>query len=142
MNNNSTPEIIVSACLAGLNCRFDCRSKERSEVVALVQAGKAIPVCPEQMGGLSTPRDPSEQIDGRIKTNKNMDVTDSYMLGAQEALKLAKLFGIKKAILKSRSPMCGVHQVYDGTFSGKLIEGKGILSKLLHEEGFELREID
>lgn len=142
MNKKPSPEIIVSACLAGLNCRFDCRSQERSEVVALVQAGKAIPVCPEQMGGLSTPRDPSEQIDGRIKTNKNRDVTDSYKLGAQEALKVAKLFGIKKAILKSRSPMCGVHQVYDGTFSGKLVEGRGVLSELLHQEGFELKEID
>lgn len=142
MNNNTLPEVIVSACLAGLNCRFDCRSQERSEVVALVQAGKAIPICPEQMGGLSTPRDPSEQINGRIKTNKNIDVTDSYKLGAQEALKVANLFGIKKAILKSKSPMCGVHHIYDGTFSGKLIKGKGILSELLHDEGFELEEID
>ena len=142
MKLKSSPEIIVSACLAGLNCRFDCRSQERAEVVALVQEGLAIPVCPEQMGGLSTPRDPSEQKDGRIKTNKNIDVTDSYKLGAEEALKVAKLLGIKKAILKSRSPMCGVHQIYDGTFSGNLIKGRGVLSELLYQEGFELKEID
>ncbi len=134
---------IVSACLAGVHCRFDCASKERADIVEMVRRGEAIPVCPEQMGGLTTPRPPAEhQTDGKVRSNLGEDVTDAYEFGAQEAVKMALLVGAKTAYLKSKSPMCGVGEIYDGSFSGKLIKGDGTFAKLLRKLGIDLRKID
>lgn len=122
---------IVSACLIGINCRYDGKSKSCKKLIDLAKKREVIPVCPETLGGLSTPRIPAEQKHGKIITRDGKDVTENYMKGAEEGLKIAQLFNIKEAILKSRSPSCGSGKIYDGTFSGKLIKGDGVFAKLL-----------
>lgn len=126
---------IVSSCLAGVNCRYNGKSYENELVIDLVKKGEAIPLCPEQLGYLSTPRDPSEIIlaNGvkKVLTNKGLDVTKEFKLGAEKLLDVAKCLNINKCILKSKSPSCGCGLIYDGTFSGKLIEGNGITTDLL-----------
>ncbi|EQC50288.1 PF04463 family protein [Bacteriovorax sp. BSW11_IV] len=133
---------IVSACLAGVECRFDCQSKERQFIIDLVKEGKAIPVCPEQMGGLTTPRDPSEIQGDKVLSNKGKDVTAQFNKGAQEALKMALLTGADEAYLKSKSPMCGCDEIYDGSFSGAITNGDGIFTKLLKEHGIKVNSVD
>lgn len=97
-----------------------------------------IPICPEQLGGLPTPRPASEIIGDKVINNEGTDVTSNYQKGAEEALKIAKLLGIKKALLKAKSPSCGNGKIYDGTFSGTLIDGDGITTKLLKENNIEV----
>lgn len=138
----STEKILVSACLVGINCRYDCKSKTNPLIVDLLNQGLALPVCPEQLGGLSTPRSPAEIVGDKVITAEGIDVSASYEEGAQEALKLAQAQGIKKAILKSKSPMCGKDLIYDGQFSGSLTSGHGILTKLLLANGFEVDSSD
>lgn len=133
---------IVSACLAGFHCRYDCAHQERESVRLMVEKGKAIAVCPEQMGGLSTPRTPSEIIGDKVISKTGQDVTHAYEKGAQEALKMAQLVGATEAYLKSRSPMCGSGTIYDGTFSGTLTSGDGVLTKLLKENNIKVISID
>ena len=133
---------IVSACLAGLHCRFDCASKEREKIKFMVENGEAIAVCPEQMGGLPTPRNPAEITGDRVFSKTGDDVTTQYQNGAQEALKMAQMVGATEAYLKSKSPMCGLNLIYDGTFSGKLIEGDGILVKLLKKNNIKVISVD
>jgi len=123
--------IIVSACLAGINCRWDGKARPCQKVIDLVKQGKAIPVCPEQLGGLTTPRTPAEQRANAVYTKDGIDVTFQFETGAEETLKIAKLVGCNCAILKSNSPSCGSGKVYDGTFSGTLIDGFGVTAKLL-----------
>ena len=129
--------ILVSACLAGYRCRYDGKICPDEAIVDLVKKGEAIPVCPEMMGGLPCPRIPSERTaDGtRVVTREGGDVTEAFSLGAEEALRLARLYGCEKAILKARSPSCGCGQVYDGTFSGTLRPGDGVTAQLLRENG-------
>jgi uncharacterized protein YbbK (DUF523 family) len=122
---------IVSACLAGIKCRYDGTAKPNKKVIDLIKKGKAIPICPEQLGGLSTPRIPAETKNGRIVRKDGKDITAYFIKGAKEALKIAKMAGCKEAILKSKSPSCGVDYIYDGSFSGKLKKGDGIFTKLL-----------
>lgn len=133
---------IVSACLVGVNCRYDGKNNLDKRILELVKKGEAILVCPEQLGGLTTPRDPSEIVheDGiiKVKSIKNKDVTDNFERGAMEVLKLAKEIGAEKAILKSKSPSCGCGTIYDGTFSRKLIQGNGVTAKLLIKNGIEV----
>ena len=131
--------VLVSACLAGFNCRYNGGSHEEARIVQLVKEGKALPVCPEQLGGLTTPRDPVEIAkDGRVLTAKGEDVTKQFILGAEETLRLCQLYGCKVAILKSLSPSCGSGQIYDGTFKKVIIEGDGLTAKLLKENGIRV----
>lgn len=129
---------LVSACLAGVNCKYNGKNNLVEEIKKLAKEGKAVLVCPEQLGGLPTPRLPSEIKNGRVINVKGEDVTEEFYKGAYETLKIAKLYGIKTAILKSKSPSCGKHKVYDGTFSGRLINGEGITAKLLKENGIDV----
>ena len=124
---------IVSACLAGRKCRWDGKSAANPEIVALVKKGLALAVCPEELGGLPTPRPRAEQRGKRFFTEHGLDITWQLTLGAKEALRIAKLNKCKEAILKSKSPSCGAGKVYDGTFSGKLVEGDGVFAKMLKE---------
>lgn len=133
---------IVSACLAGVHCRYDCKSQSRTEIQEMVQNGEAIPVCPEQLGGLSTPRPPAEKVGNKVLTKSGQDVTAQYQSGANEALKIAQLCGASEALLKSKSPMCGCGKIYDGTFTGNLTEGDGVLTKLLKANNIKVVEID
>ena len=136
--------IIVSACLAGYRCRYDGKIVPDEEIVALLQSGGAIPVCPEMMGGLPCPRVPAERTeDGlRVVTREGKDVTEAFTSGAKEALRMAKLYGCEKAILKAKSPSCGCGQIYDGTFSGTLREGDGVTAELFKENGITVQVKD
>ena len=127
--------ILVSACLLGCPCRYDGKSKPNDAVLALMEHHTLIPICPEQMGGLATPRVPAERKDGGVFTERGGDVTEQYRRGAEEALRLARLYGCKYAILKERSPSCGSGQIYDGRFSRRLIEGDGGTAQLLKAHG-------
>jgi len=129
---------IVSACLAGINCRWDGESRPCQKVVDLVKQGKAIPVCPEQLGGVTTPRTPAEQKDEKVFTKTGEDVTSQFEKGAEEALKIALLSNCDEAIIKSKSPSCGCGKVYDGTFSGKLIDGDGVFAKILKKNNIKV----
>ena len=129
--------IIVSACLAGYRCRYDGKTVPNEEIVALIKRGEAIPACPEMLGGLPCPRVPSERsADGtRVIAREGGDVTEAFRIGAEETLRLARLYGCDRAILKARSPSCGCGLIYDGTFSGTLREGDGVAAALLRENG-------
>lgn len=133
---------IVSACLAGVHCRFDCQAKTRNEIADLVTRGEALPVCPEQLGGLPTPRKPAERIGDKVIAIDGSDVTQEYVNGAQEALRIAQLCGTTEALLKSKSPMCGTDRIYDGTFSGTTTSGDGVFAELLKKHGIKVTEID
>jgi len=131
--------LLVSACLAGIPCRWNGEAKSSPEIVDLVKKGKAIPVCPEQLGGLSTPREPAELRDGRVYSKSGADVTAQFSAGAEISLAMARRFGCDGAILKARSPSCGCGQVYDGTFSGRLIAGNGVTAQRLIDAGLAVR---
>ena len=133
-----TYEFAVSACLCGFPCRYDGKSKPDERIKALYEEGRALPVCPEKLGGLTTPRTPCEIIDGKVISSDGEDRTNEYLLGSQRVLELCKKHGIKKAILKQNSPSCGSTHIYDGTFSGTLIEGEGCLTALLRKNGIEV----
>ena len=130
--------ILVSACLLGVSCRYDGKSKPNENVIALKDRYNIIPVCPEIMGGLPTPRKASEIQGCQVVMGDGTNVTKEYQKGAEEVLRLCRLFGCKRAVLKEKSPSCGCGKVYDGTFSGKLIDGNGITAKLLMENGIEV----
>ncbi len=129
---------IVSACLAGLNVRHDAKNKANEKVIALVKDGKAIAVCPEQLAGFSTPRETMELREGRVFTKSGKDVTEKMQKGAEETLKIAKRVGATEAIFKAKSPSCGKGLVYDGSFSGKLVEGNGLVTDFLEKNGLKV----
>ena len=130
--------ILVSACLLGVACRYDGKRKPNEAVIALKEKYNPIPVCPEIMGGLPTPRLPSE-IRGETDIMENgEDVTDKYSKGAEETLRLARLFGCGKAVLKEKSPSCGSGRIYDGTFSKTLTEGNGVTAGMLLANGIRV----
>lgn len=132
---------VVSACLAGISCRYDARGAADEKVVELVKSGNAVPVCPEQLGGLPTPRPCCELKDGRVITTNGVDVTENFIRGAEEALKIAKMCGADEALLKGGSPSCGCEQIYDGTFSGKKIPGEGIFAAILKAHGIKVKSV-
>lgn len=129
---------ICSACLLGVKCRYDGKSKRNGKVVSLFGKDFLIPICPEQLGGLPTPREAAEQKGKKVYTKSGKDVSRAFNGGAREVLKIAKLFGAKEAILKQRSPSCGYGQIYDGTFSGKIVRGNGVTASLLKKNGIKI----
>ena len=135
-------KVIVSACLLGVDCKYDGGNNRCQRVLDFVKDHEVIPVCPEQMGGLSTPRPPAEIRDGKVINAEGVSVDEEFRRGAEAALRLALDEGAELAILQPRSPSCGCHQVYDGTFSRTLIPGRGIFAKMLADNGIEIREAD
>jgi uncharacterized protein YbbK (DUF523 family) len=130
--------ILISACLLGAACRYDgCSKPLDSQIVEkFKQSYHLIPVCPEIMGGLPTPRIPAEIMsDGRVLRQDGADVTENYLRGARETLRLAEIFQCKNAVLKERSPSCGTGKIYDGTFTKSLTDGNGIAADLLIKSG-------
>ena len=127
--------LLISACLLGCRCRYDGASKPQPWLAALAERHELVPVCPEQMGGLATPRLPAERQGDRVVTKEGADVTAQYRRGAEEALRLCRLFDCQAALLKERSPSCGCGSVYDGTFTGALTAGDGVTAELLRAEG-------
>ena len=143
--------IIVSACLLGENCKYSGGNNKSENVIKYLEDKEYILVCPEQLGGLSTPRNPSEIItygnkDGndvlsgctKVLSNKGIDVTKNFIQGAEETLKIAKEHNAKTAILKAGSPSCGYKKIYDGTFLGNKIQGMGVTAAILNKENIAL----
>lgn len=130
--------ILVSACLLGAACKYSGGDNLCPQVAAMAQDHALISVCPEQLGGLPTPRTPAERQGDRVVTRDGRDVTEAYLRGAQEALKLAKLFGCDTAILKARSPSCGARAIYDGSFTGTVVPGDGVTAELLQASGIRV----
>jgi len=132
--------VLVSACLLGVNCRYNGVPKGDGAVKKLLNREDItlVPVCPEQLGGLPTPRTPSERKEEKVVSSEGEDRTVAFMRGAQETLRLAKLYGCEAAILKERSPSCGNKEVYDGSFSGTLVPGEGVTAELLQKNGIKV----
>ena len=128
-------KLLISACLLGLRCRYDGESKADPRWEELARYCTLIPVCPEQLGGLATPRPPAERCGDRVLTAEGTDVTAQYRRGAEEALKLYDLADCRGAILKERSPSCGCGTIHDGTFSGGMTAGDGVTAELLKRRG-------
>lgn len=130
-------KLLVSACLLGVNCRYNAEPKALPDdlLSRLLERHTVVPVCPEQLGGLTTPREPSERQGARVVMRSGRDVTAAYARGAQEALRLARQFGCTAAVLKERSPSCGHGEIYDGTFTGTRTAGDGVTAALLLENG-------
>ncbi len=127
---------LVSACLVGVKCRYDGTNVPDETLQELFESGQAFPVCPELLGGLPCPRECCEIIqtdnkNRRVISKSNKDFTSEFEQGATQTLELCKTLGITAAILKSKSPSCGYGQIYDGSFSGNLIEGNGLAAELL-----------
>ena len=131
--------ILISACLAGVPFRMDGCSKPCPALAELALQGRAVLVCPEVLGGLPTPRIPSERLaDGRVVNAIGEDVTAQFRLGAQRALQICRDRGCTRAVLKARSPSCGTGMIYDGSFSKRLVAGNGVFAQLLQAEGIEV----
>lgn len=135
-------EYLISACLCGEHTRYDGKSSLFPKLKKMVEEGKAIICCPEILGGLTIPRLPCEIKDGKVINIESEDKTWQFVDGAEKVLKIAQKYGIKKAILKEKSPSCGSNYVYDGTFSKTLIPGEGITVKLLRQNGIEVISSD
>ena len=132
------PRALVSACLLGVRCRYDGGSQRCPGIDRLMEHMELIPVCPEQLGGLPTPRTPSERRDGRVFARDGRDVTDAFLRGAEETCRLAALYGARFAVLKQRSPSCGSSAVYDGSFTGRTVSGSGVTAQRLRQAGLEV----
>lgn len=127
--------ILVSACLLGINCKYDGGNNLKEELKELADLHNLVPFCPEVYGGLATPRIPSERLGEKVVNKEGSDVTENFVRGAMEALRIALLFDCKYAILKGKSPSCGSNKIYDGTFTGTLTDGDGITAELLKKHG-------
>jgi len=141
MENNCKEKILVSSCLLGLNCKYNGGNNYSKEIDEFLKDYDVIPICPEIMGGLPTPRVPSERIEDKVITKDGRDVTEQYKKGAEETLFLAQKYHVKKALLKLKSPSCGSGKIYDGTFSRTLIDGDGVTAELLKNNGVEVLSI-
>lgn len=130
--------VLISACLLGVKCRYDGKDNVIDEIIKHINDINFIPVCPEQLGGLTTPRTPAEIIGKEVVTRDKIIVTDNYIKGAIETLYIAILYDCKVAILKERSPSCGYGYIYDGSFSHKLKEGNGVCADLLFKNGIKI----
>ena len=127
--------LLVSACLLGIDCRYDGGNCYKEEILELRNYFNFIPICPEQLGGLKTPRMPGEIKGNKVISKIDEDYSDNYSKGANNALKIALMNNCKYALLKQKSPSCGNGKIYDGSFSGKIIEGDGKTTELLKENG-------
>lgn len=141
----SMEKILISACLIGDNTKYDGKNNLHPKISYLLAKYELVPFCPEVEGGLPTPRQPSERQGDRVKTSNGKDVTNNYLKGAEKAYNLCLALDIKIAVLKEYSPSCGVHKIYDGSFSHKLISKSGMASEYLKIKGIRViseNEID
>ncbi|WP_302289111.1 DUF523 domain-containing protein [Phascolarctobacterium succinatutens] len=130
-------KILVSACLLGKNCKYNGGNNLNQSVLDFIEGHEVIGVCPEQLGGLSTPRLPAEMVEGIVTNKEGISVDNEFRKGAQEALAVALENKVDLAILQSRSPSCGVKEIYDGSFSGKKVKGQGVFARLLTKYGIK-----
>lgn len=135
-------KMIVSACLLGENCKYN-GGNNFSEILAdFLKGHEVIPVCPEVMGGLPIPREPAEIVNGVVQTKTERSVDEAFRRGAQMALDIALAQGVELAILQSRSPSCGSKEIYDGSFTGTKIKGRGIFAQVLVDNGIHILDIE
>jgi len=135
---NKKENVLISACFMGAGCRYDGKSIHLDRLDELKEKYNLIPICPELLGGLGTPRRPAEKVGDKVINKEGQDVTTYFQRGAEKALKIAKMYDCKYAILKEKSPSCGIGKIYDGTFSGTLVEGNGITAELLMKNGISV----
>ena len=135
-------KILVSACLLGKNCKYNGGNNLNLSVLDFIEGHEVIGICPEQLGGLSTPRLPAEIVAGVVTNKEGISVDAEFRKGAQEALAAALENKVDLAILQSRSPSCGVKEIYDGSFSGKKIKGQGVFAKLLSAHGIKVLDAE
>lgn len=135
-------KILVSACLLGENCKYNGGNNYDAAVAAFVEGGEVLPVCPEMMAGLGCPRVPMEIVGGVLINREGVNVDAAVRRAVAQVLELAHREEIGCAVLKSRSPTCGVRQVYDGTFSGKLVSGSGVLAQALLDAGYRVLDAE
>lgn len=133
-------KIMISACLLGENCKYNGGNNLNPELVRLLSGHTVIPVCPEVLGGLSTPRIPAEIVNGSVINRKGESVDAAFRLGAEKALEIAEKEKPDLIILQPRSPSCGVKEIYDGSFTGKRIPGRGVFAERAVQAGFRVAE--
>ena len=131
-------KIMVSACLLGDNVKYNGGNNRHEKVLEYIKGHEVVPVCPEMLGGLPVPRAPGESQDGIVRNEDGTSVDYEYRTGAAKALEIAESERIDMAILQSRSPSCGVNQIYDGSFTGRKIKGMGVFARLLSEKGYKV----
>ena len=137
------PVVVVSACLLGVRCNHEGDANTNDAVLALRDTHRVVPVCPESAGGLPTPRAAAElQPDGRVRTAEGADVTEWFERGASHAVRVAEAVGATRAVLKARSPSCGCHEVYDGSFTRVRVPGEGVTAAALRRAGLEVQSED
>ena len=135
-------KVMVSACLLGENCKYNGGNNLNPDLLRLLSGHTVIPVCPEVLGGLPVPRIPAEIVNGAVVNREGISVDDAFRRGAEKALELAAAERPDLVILQSRSPSCGTRQVYDGTFSGTLVRGKGVFAEMAVNTGFRVMDAE
>ena len=135
-------KVMVSACLLGKNCKYNGGNNLNPDLLRLLSGHTVIPVCPEVLGGLPVPRIPAEIVNGAVVNREGISVDDAFRRGAEKALELAAAEQPDLIILQSRSPSCGTRQVYDGTFSGTLVRGKGVFAEMVANAGFRVMDAE
>ena len=135
-------KVIVSACLAGDNCKYNGGNNLNQKMMDFLKTHEMIKVCPEVLGGLPTPRPSAEIVDGKVMNTEGKNITKEFTLGAKRAFEIAQKEKPDLIILQSRSPSCGIKQIYDGSFSGRKIEGQGIFAALCVKAGYKVLDIE
>ena len=135
-------KIMVSACLLGENCKYNGGNNRNDRLLDFLQEHDVIPVCPEVLGGLPVPRTPAEIVDGTVMNRNGISVNEEFHLGAKKALSIAVREQPELIILQSRSPSCGVREIYDGTFTGRLIPGEGVFASMARKAGFTVLDTE
>lgn len=135
-------KIFVSACLLGENCKYNGGNNYSAKVTEFIKGHEVVALCPEVAGGLPVPRVSAEIVDGTVKTKSGQSVDEEFRTGAQKVIKEVLKQKVELAILQSRSPSCGVNEIYDGSFSGKKIKGQGIFAKMLMEQGIKVIDVE
>lgn len=130
--------LIISACLLGENCKYNGGNNYVPAVERLRERFELVPICPERIGGLPCPREPSERVGGKVRSRSGRDVTEAFRQGAEQSLAIARERGARRALLKERSPSCGFGAIYDGTFSGRVVPGSGMTAELLSRSGIKI----
>ncbi len=139
-SDSRRPAVLVSACLLGVRCNHVGKASHSQAVSELSSDHRLVPICPEVVGGLPTPRPPAElHPDGSVRSEGGEDLTDAYRRGAAAAVALAGAIDAEEAVLKARSPSCGCHEVYDGTFTRTRVPGEGVTARALREAGLRVR---
>lgn len=134
--------IAVSACLLGENCKYNGGNNYSEKVRSFCEGHDVISVCPEVLGGLTIPRTPAEIVDGIVTNRNGENVDNAFRLGAERAMKIIEEQGVSLCILQSRSPSCGVNEIYDGTFTGRKMKGQGVFAKMLSKNGIRIIDVE